>query len=180
MRSYSIEEIHRCFSRSGDFNEILDAFQAALAMKLRDPENYRSLFWNRSLSSDEICFFGEKLAAELPEHSYDVVLWIASVFEVMHSSEDNYDLALRYYMRAAELKPDQPGPYLSACECYDPDLNIPPVQVLIEFVKRGLPHVADPGLLYNRLALLCELSGDPEQGAIYRGKAGEKKRGTEG
>jgi hypothetical protein len=173
MRSYTQEEIHRCFSASTDFNEIFDVFQFALLQKLKDVEPYRLLFWNHSLTPDEVQLFGEKLAGEFPEMGYDVYLWLASVFEVTTSSNDNFELALHYYQKAASVKPGEPDPYLDACDCYDPDLNIPPLAVLIDFLKRGLEHVKKPASLYRQLASLYEHAGDTQQSELYRRKAEE-------
>ena len=163
MRTYTLEEIRRCFSSSTDFNEIFDAFQSALTQQLKDVELYRLLFWNHSLTPDEVRLFGEKLAGEFPDTAYDVYLWLASVFEVTYSSNDNYELAVHYYQKAAGIRPSEPDPYLDACDCYDPDLNIPPLPVLIEFVTRGTEHVPEPTGLYRRLAYLYELAGDAER-----------------
>lgn len=170
MRTYTVNDIRECFSTSTDFNEIFDAFQAALSQKLKDVEPYRLLFWNHSLTPDEVRLFGEKLAAEFPDLAYDVYLWLASVFEVTYSSVDNFELALHYYQKAASVKPAQPDPYLDACDCYDPDLNIPPLASLIEFVKKGADRAANPIPLYKRLAYLYERAGDLEQSAFYRQK----------
>jgi hypothetical protein len=173
MRSYTLDEIRQCFSRSTDFNEIFDAFQAALARKLTDLDHYRLLFWNHALSADEVRLFGEKLAGEFPDMAYDVHLWLASVFEVTSSTEDNYELALHYYRKAAESNPQRPEPYLDACDCYDPDLNIPPVTALIEFVTRGLNHVQNPAPLYKRLSNLYGFAGDQNRSDEFRRKAEE-------
>jgi len=173
MRAYTVDDIRRCFSTSSDFNEIFDAFQAAISQKLEDVEPYRLLFWNHSLTPDEVRLFGEKLVAEFPDLAYDVYLWLASVFEVTYSSVDNFELALHYYQKAASIKPAQPDPYLDACDCYDPDLNIPPLASLIDFVKRGIERAANPVPLFKRLAYLYELAGDIEQSEQYRRKAEE-------
>jgi len=177
MRFYSLEEIRRCFANSTDFNEIFDAFQAALAQKLMDLEPYRLLFWNHSLTVDEVRLFGEKLAGEFPELAFDVFLWLASIFEVTYSSSDNYELALHYYRKAASAKPNEPDPYLDACDCYDPDLNIPPLSSLIEFIKEGIAHVSNPASLYRRLSRLYEMAGDIDQSDYYRNKAEESASG---
>lgn len=176
MRTYTVEEIRRCFSTSSDFNEIFDAFQSALSQQIKDVEPYRLLFWNHSLTPDEVRLFGEKLATEFPDLAYDVYLWLASVFEVTYSSSDNYELALYYYKKAALARPDEPDPYLDACDCYEPDLNIPPLSSLIEFVKHGVQRVRNPRSLYKRLAHLHELAGDMEQSEQYRRKAEEQNR----
>jgi hypothetical protein len=173
MRAYSVEEIRRCFAASTDFNEIFDVFQVAIAQRLKDVEPYRLLFWNHSLTPDEVRLFGEKLAVEFPDMAYDVFLWLASIFEVTYSSSDNFELAVHYYRRAAQSKPDEPDPYLDACDCYDPDLNIPPITTLIDFVTGGLEMVRNPVTLYKRLAYLYELTGDTGLSELYRRKADE-------
>jgi tetratricopeptide (TPR) repeat protein len=160
MGTYTIEEIRRCFSTSTDFNDIFDAFEAAIAQKIKDVEPYKLLFWNHSLTPDEVRLFGEKLASEFPDLAYDIFLWLASIFEATHSSSDNYELAFHYFQKAAKARPAEPEPYLDACDCYEPDLNIPPLTSLIEFVNQGVQKVMHPSLLYKRLARLYELSGD--------------------
>jgi hypothetical protein len=173
MRSYSLDEIRKTFSSSTDFNEIFDVFQSALAQRVTDVELYRLLFWNQSLTADEIRLFGEKLAAEFHDLAFDVYLWLASVFEVTTATDDNYELAVHYYQKAAAIKPTEPDPYLDACDCYDPDLNIPPLGILLDFIRRGLEHVSDRAPLYKRMASLFEMVGDMEQSDHYRRKADE-------
>jgi hypothetical protein len=171
MRTLSVEEIRQCFSSSTDFNEIFDVFQSALAQKLKDVEPYRVLFWNPSLTPDEVRLFGEKLASEFPDVAYDVFLWLASIFEVTYSSSDNFELAVHYYRRAAHARPEEVDPYLDACDCHDPDLNIPPRAALTEFLKSGLEKVRNPAALYRRLAYFAELGGNPDGAEEYRRKA---------
>jgi hypothetical protein len=171
MRTYSPEEIRQCFSSSTDFNEIFDVFQSALAQRVTEFEPYRLLFWNPSLTPDEVRLFGEKLAGEFPQVAYEVFLWLAGMFEATYSSSDNHELALHYYRKAANVNPAEPEPYLKACDSYEPDLNIPPAAALIEFLKSGLPHAADPSPLFKRLGDLYTYAGDTEQGLFYRFKA---------
>lgn len=171
MPSHSQDEIRRCFSASTDFNEIFDVFQAALAQRINDLEVYRLLFWNHSLTPDEVRLFGEKLAGEFPGLAYDVFLWLAGIFEATYSSSDNHELAVIYFRKAAAARPDAVEPYLKICDCYDPDLNIPPLSGLIEFVLQGLRLVGTAAPLYLRLADLYDFAGDPQQGAYYRRKA---------
>jgi hypothetical protein len=171
MRNYTVEEIRRCFSTSTDFNEIFDVFQAALAQEVKDVEPYRLLFWNHSLTPDEIRLFGEKLSSQFPDLAYDVYLWLASVFEVTYSARDNFELAVHYYQKAALVRPAEPDPYLDACDCYDPDLNIPPLLSLIDFVEKGIERVAHPASLFRRLSHLYRLAGNEERSDHYRRKA---------
>ncbi|MDL1892015.1 hypothetical protein FBQ87_03855 [Sphingobacteriales bacterium CHB3] len=171
MHTYTREEIRRCFSSSEDFNEIFDAFESAIGQRIADIELYRLLFWNHSLTPDEVRLFGEKLAGEFPEIAYDIFLWLATIFEATTSTNDNYELAFHYFQKAAQARPSEPDPYLDACDCYEPDLNIPPLSSIIEFVNRGVENVIHPSLLYKRLARLYELAGEDEEAESCRRKA---------
>ena len=168
MRTYSPEEIRQCFSSSTDFNEIFDVFQSALAQRVTEFEPYRLLFWNPSLTPDEVRLFGEKLAGEFPEIAYEVFFWLAGMIEATYSSSDNHELAVHYYRKAAAVAPSEPDPYLKACDCYEPDLNIPPAAGLIEFLKSGIPHMKDPAPFFKRLGDLYMYIGDTDQGIYYR------------
>ena len=179
MPRFTLDEIRFKFANATDFNEIFDAFEDCLEQRIQDVELYRLLFWNHSLGPDELCLFGEKLAKEFPSIAYDVFMWLASVFEVTYSSYDNFELAITYYRKAAEVKPTEPDPYLDACDCYDPDLNIPPADALIEFCKAGLNHVTNRKSLLQRLARLYEAIGDAEQSEFYRKLADESSQSEE-
>jgi tetratricopeptide (TPR) repeat protein len=164
----SVDEIRKCFELSNDFNEIFEAFEHALAQRIDNIELYRLLFWNHSLSTDELCLFGEKLAAEFSHISYDVYMWLASVFEVTSAGDDNFERTLDYYRKAASVRPSDPDPYLDAADCYDPDIKIPPLRQLIDFLKQGAAHVVVPKPLYQRLIYFYDLSGNDEMSAYYR------------
>ncbi len=173
MSEFSREEIRQRFSSATSFNEIFDAFESAIVQHIDDIELYRQLFWNDSLHIDEIILFGEKLAKEFPNSAYDVYMWMANVFEAVFSSDDNFEHSLMYYQKAASVNPGVPDPYLNACDCYDPDLNIPPLESLIEFVKKGLENAADKKILSSRLSYLYHLLGDEDLAEYYRLKAEE-------
>ncbi|MBI4427491.1 MAG: hypothetical protein HY562_00045 [Ignavibacteriales bacterium] len=176
MPRFTPEEIRAKFANSTEFNEIFDAFEEALAQNIQDVELYRLLFWNNSLAPDELCLFGEKLAKEFPAIAYDTFMWLASVFEVTYSSYDNFELAIKYYRKAAKAKPSEPDPYLDAADCFDPDLNIPPIDALIEFLKEGVKHVGNKKALLLRLAHLYQVIGDETQSEYYRNLADELGR----
>jgi hypothetical protein len=173
MRNYLPDEIRQCFSSSTDFNEIFDAFQSAMAQKLDDLELYRVLFWNPSLIPDEVRLFGEKIAGVFPGMSFEVYLWLAGMFEATYSMSDNHELAVEYYRKAALANPRADEPFVRLCGIYDPDLAIPPLGELIEFVLRGLPTLENPSRVYQCLGDLYHYAGDPQQAEYYRRKAGE-------
>jgi len=172
MPRLSVNEIRSRFEKSKEFNEIFDAFEQAIEQRIDDIELYRLLFWNPSLTPDEIGLFGEKLAREFPAVAYDAYMWLANVFEVMHSMVDNHGLALQYYKKAAEARPDSPEPYLDAADCYEPDLKIPPLGMLIEFLKQGSQRVVEPKVFYEKLAEFYDMDGNDEMSGYYRRLAG--------
>lgn len=176
MPRFTPDEIRATFANATDFNELFDAFEDAVAQRIEDVELYRLLFWNHSLGPDELCLFGEKLAKEFPGIAYEIYMWLASVFEVTYSSYDNFELAIKYYRKAAKEKPTALDPYLDACDCYEPDLNIPPVDVLLEFLKEGLEHVTNKKAVLMRLSHLYHMIGDDEESNYYRDLADEIDR----
>jgi tetratricopeptide (TPR) repeat protein len=173
MQKLSVDEIRRRFESSREFNEIFDAFEQAIEQHIDDIELYRQLFWNQSLKAEELCLFGEKLSKEYTHLAYDVYMWLARIFEVTHSVNDNYELALRYYKKAAETRPNENKPYLNAAECYEHDLRIPPIYSLIEFLKQGALTVPEPKQIYEKLAHFYELTGNDEMSMYYKRKLEE-------
>ncbi len=169
----SRSEIRHIFNTSKNFNELFDAFNAALQQGIDDVEIYRILFWNDSLGNDELILFGEKLAKEYRHIAYDVYMWLANIFEVLYGKKDNYELSLIYYQKAAAIKPNESDPYLNACDCYNPDLDIPPAKVLIEFLKIGYEFVSNKKNICVRLAVLHQTIGEHGLAEYYRVKADE-------
>ena len=176
MPKFSLEEIRTRFSTSKDCNDIFDAFEDALDQRMHDVELYRLLFWNASLRPDEICLFVEKLAKEFPDIAYETYMWIASVFEATYSTYDNFELAIRYYRKSAEQRPSEVQPYLNAADCYEPDLNIPPFETLIVFLKKGIGCVLDKKTLLHRLSYLYQMRGEQKQADYYRNIADDLGR----
>ena len=168
MSRFTLDEIRFKFANSKDFNEIFDVFEDALKQGIQDVELYELLFWNSALSPDELCLFGEKLAKEFPNLAYETFMWLANVFEATYSSSDNYELAMCYYRKAALAKPTEVQPYLSAADCHDAELNIPPFYWLVEFLKAGINLVIDKKTLLHRLSYLYQMHGDHKQADFYR------------
>jgi hypothetical protein len=173
MHELTRTEIRQIFSHSKNFNDIFDAFESAIRQGVDDIEFYRPLFWNDALSTDELLLFGEKLAREYRHIAYDVFMWLANVLEVLFGKKDNYELALTYYQKAAAIKPEETDPYLDACDIYNPDIDVPSIKYLIEFLKIGLEFVHDKKSLNIRLSVLYKLAGDNDLSEYYRLKADE-------
>ena len=162
MPKYSIEQLRTIFTASNDFNEIFDGFEDALAQKIDDIELYRHLFGNSYLTAEEICLFAEKLSGDFPELAYDVYMWLGSYFAALYAQKDNYELATRYYHKAAQVRPFETAPYLNLCDNYDENLNLPPANELITFLSVGIEYCKDVCPLMERMIFLYELKGDDE------------------
>ncbi|MCX7985153.1 MAG: hypothetical protein N3A63_09660 [Bacteroidetes bacterium] len=173
MSRFSREEIRERFANGKDFNEIFDAFEDALEQRIQDVDLYRLLFWNPNLKAEELCLFGEKLAKEFPGIAYETYMWLASVFEATYAMYDNYELAMKYYRKAAQQRPSEVLPYLNAADCYDPDLNIPDFESLVEFLRNGLQYVVEKRTLLYRISYLFQMRGEQEQADYYRTLADE-------
>jgi hypothetical protein len=173
MADFTREEIYKRFTSSADFDEIFDAFTSAIDQNIDDHTLYRVLFWNDALTADEIILFGEKLVRTFPRLAYDVYMWMANVFEAIYGPKDNFEHAFEYYDLASAVRPSAIEPYIDACDCFDPDLNIPPAETLIEFLKRGLEFVTDKKSLCARLAGLYQHAGDNDLAEYYRLLAGD-------
>ena len=176
MARFTLDEIRSKFANGKDFNDVFDAFEDALNQGVQDVEIYRLLFWNPSLQPDELTLFGNKLAKEFPDMAYDIFMWLANVFEATYSSYDNYELAMRYYRKAAKAKPEEVQPYINAADCHDPELNIPPLYWLVEFLKLGINLVTDKKTLLHRLSYLYQMHGDQKQADFYRNLADDLGR----
>jgi len=103
-------------------------------------------------------------------------MWLATVFEATYSMSDNFELAVRYYRKAAVAKPEEVQPYLDAADCHDPELNIPPLYWLVEFLKLGINLVKDKKTLLHRLSYLYQMHGDQKQADFYRNLADDLGR----
>ena len=172
MSDLNHEEIRKRFEQSNSFNDIFEAFEQAMQKRIDDIGLYRSLFWNHTLTLEEICMFGEHLAEQIPAVAYDSYMWLANVFAITQSANDNFALAVKYYQKAASSRPAETSPYLDAADCYNHDLNIPSMDVLIEFLKKGSEIVPAPKPLFQRLSIFFELKGNDEMSQFYRRKAG--------
>lgn len=168
MDKQPIDEIRRQFELATEFNDIFDAFEQALELQIDDIDLYKILFWNKSLSPDEVALFADQLVKKFPSLAYEAYMWLGEMSALTLASEDNFDHAMDYYKKAALEKPSAVEPYVKAVLCYDPDIKIPPAQNLIELVKTGISHVADPKILYQRLAFLYDQLGNDEMTQYYK------------
>lgn len=159
-------EIEQIFRESASSEELFDAFHNALKLRIRDPELYKILLSNVSLSVDEIKLYAEKLCKEFHDLSYEILLWVAKIFETA-STPDNLEAALNYYDRAIQYKGDDYKPYLQVLKLYNQDIDFPPRDKISTILRKGLSQVQRKSKLYFGLADFYRKMNDTEMNRKY-------------
>lgn len=161
------EEIERIFRSSNDSNEIFDAFQASLLLKITDVELYKILIGNPTLSFDEIAMYTEKLSNEFPNFSFELYLWTAQLLETKSLNIDALETALHYYAKAAKINPADHTPFIKAINLYNYEMNFNLNELVEEFVESGIKSVKNLSSLYKTLADHFKKIGDEESTKKY-------------
>lgn len=159
-------EIEQIFRESSSPEELFDAFQNALKLRIRDAELYKILLSNVSLTFDEVKMFTEKLCKEFNDLSYDIWLWVAKIFETA-STTDSIETALNYYRRAIEIKSDDYTPYLNIINLYNKDLDFPPKDKISTLLRKGLSEVQRKSKLCFGIADFYRKMDDLEMNKKY-------------
>lgn len=154
--------IENIFISSSNPDELFDALNLAIKNNFRDVDLYKTLLANPALSKDEITMFGEKINKEFAEHSYDVFMWMAGIFEQQYNDYDNIERALYYYQKAFLTNPISHAPLVSAINLYNYDLNLDSNQTIMKFVNTGIEKVEKKSLVYHSLANHHEKIGNGE------------------
>ncbi len=170
MSQFSVEYLQKCFSFSKNFNEIFDAVKYAIDNKIEDIELYHKLLSNPNLTEFEVCLFGEKLAETFPNLAFEIFMWMSSLFAATVSKKDNYEFAIRYIKKSADIFPNSIDPYLKMFECYDSFLNIPPIDEVISFLIFGYEKNSNSKKILEKIVILYEIKGDDEWSEFYRNK----------
>ncbi len=160
MNEEKLKRIENAFRNSTSSDELFDAFQDALNEKFEDPEMFKILLGNPTLSSDEIKMFTEKLIREYTASAYDLSMWTAQVFG--NSSEDYEKLeeALNYYVKASVLKPSQFEPHIKILNLYNYDVDLPTNYKLVDLIESSIPPVDLKSKIYYALSDHYKRIGD--------------------
>jgi len=172
LQEYSPESIKSIFRSSGDFNELFEAFRAAIDKGLNDLDTYRELFWNQSLKPEEMMFFSKKLGDVFPSIGFETYIWLSDVLSSRYDTEETIEIAFLCLKKAYEFNPKSIQPFVLACDLFDEDLRIPTLQSIVEFLKRGLETVENPVPLFERLATFYSAMGNDELARYFRDRKG--------
>ncbi|MCX6169626.1 MAG: hypothetical protein NTX65_09805 [Ignavibacteriales bacterium] len=160
MNFDEINKIEETFRNSTSADELFDAFQDAIKLKLADMGVYKILLANPTLSPDEIKLFTEKLIKEIPDSSFDLSMWAGKVFE-NHTDYFNYvSDALFYYQRANSFKPEFHEPLLSLLNLYNYEIDLPINKKIFDIIEESVSNVNQKSKIYYALSRHYKKCGD--------------------
>lgn len=144
--------IEKIFRNSNNNDEIFDAFADAISQEISDLNLYKILLGNKSLSQDEIIMFAEKICKEFPNLSYQIYMWIASIFQNSLLDLNRLNIAFEYYLKASKINPTYTKPYLEMLDLYTYDLDSQLNKKIIEAIKKAEKVVEKKSDFYYKLA----------------------------
>jgi len=160
--------IEKIFRDSNSPNDLFDAFRIAISNHIEDPDLYKTLLWNKALSTDEISMFVEKICKEFPEISFNIYLWAGNVFSTSSISGENYSKAFNYFKNALDINEKSSEPYLAISGFYNKELNLPPFEEIIKVLETGLDRVENKSKVCFALSDLYKNVGKKEGAQKYR------------
>ncbi|RPI74214.1 MAG: hypothetical protein EHM47_04230 [Ignavibacteriales bacterium] len=161
------------FRNSDSPDELFDTFRIAIEQQVKDSNLYRTLLWNRALTSDEVMMFAEKICKDNPELCYQIYSWVGKIFSSIFVYGELNDKALVYYKKAAKSNPSAHEPYIAIAKFYNPELNTPAFDSVIETLKNGIGQVNSKSKLCFSLSKLYKNKGYIDDAKQYQ-KMGER------
>lgn len=173
VKDISRQELEVIFRTSNSSDELFDAFRLAINSRIKDPEFYKTLLWNKALSSDEIIMYAEKVCSLFPDVCYPIYYSAGQIFSSISFYGKHLDKALAFFKKAAQVKPGIADPYLAVMKMYNHELNVPKLDDIISMVQTGLEKVDKKSQLSFEISAFFKKLGNKEKERIYR-KLGEK------
>jgi hypothetical protein len=167
------KQLEKIFRDSTSSDELFDAFQTALANNINEPYLFEAFLWNKSLSSDEIIMFAEKLSRVYPYMCYDIYMWTARIFESSYTYTEHIDNAVTYYRKAANANPSAHEPYSALVNLYNPEIDYPSSEELSLLLKGAIENVVIKSKICFALASLYQKIKNIDM-KIYYIRIGEK------
>lgn len=145
-------KIENIFRSSSSRDELFDAFHSAINSKIKNPDTFKILLANPTLSPDEIKMYTEKIIQELPPNAFDLNMWTAGVFEnYLHDYECLED-SLNYYHRALFTKPTSHEPLIKILNLYNYDIDVPANRRIVNIVEDAVAGTDRKSKVYYALA----------------------------
>lgn len=173
IKDVSRQEIEVIFRTSSSSDELFDAFRIAINSHIKDPEFYKTLLWNKALSTDEIAMFAEKICKEYPETSYSIYFAVGQIYSSISFYGRHLEKAFTYYRKAAEAKPEMSDPYLAVLKMYSKELDVPRLEDIMAFVQPAIEKTESRSYLCFEISAFFKKIGNKEKERTFR-KLGEK------
>ncbi len=180
MNLDEIKRIEDTFRNSASSDELFDAFQNAIKMKLRDIGTFKILIANPTLTPNEIKMFTEKLLNEIPSNSFDLLLWTGKVFENHPHNYRHLEDTISIYQRAIAHKPSSHEPLLKLLNLYNHELDLPTNRKILSLINESIDFVNRKSKVYYALANHYKKCSDPNLEKNYLRLAEESAKKERG
>jgi hypothetical protein len=161
-------ELENIFRTSGSNDVLFDSFRAAIDSKIKDAETYKILLRNSALSIDEISMYAEKICREFPEISYSICFCVGQIFSSISAYSKYHYNAMKYFLRAAASNTALHDPYVAIIKMYNLELNIPPLEEILQCIEEGLTKVDLKSKICFQMAKLYKNMGMTEKEKAYQ------------
>ncbi len=160
-------EFEHIFRTSNSPDILFDTFRVALNNDITDPETYKILLRNKALSVDEISMFADTVCNKYPTTSYSIYFCVGQLLESISVYGKHNERAFNFFKKAAVSDLKNHTPYISIARLYNPELNVPSFEDIVEFIHDGLTLVEEKSKLYFTLANLYKTTGDGDKERLY-------------
>ncbi len=171
MSEFDLQKFYSVFRTSNSSEELFDAFREAIKQNINDADLYKTLLWNKALSTDEIIMYSEKICNVFPQIAYDIYLFVGRLLESNSIYCSDYNNAFNFYLKAFSLKKSSAEPLLLIADLYNSDLNIPKFETIIHTLEDGLNSVKEKSKICLAMAKLYKEKGNTVKEREYNLKA---------
>jgi hypothetical protein len=173
MQENLIKELKNIFLISNSSDELFDAFSLTIKARIREPELYRTLLWNKTLSPEEISMYAEKICREFPDLAFKIYSWVGEIFASISSYGTHHEKAYEYLLKAAEADKKSREPLIAITKLYNKELNIPSFSKVVEAAESGIGVVELKSKLCFAISQLYKRTGNFIKGRDYQ-RLGER------
>ncbi len=153
------EKIEKLFRSSNSSEELFDAFNEAIKLRIDDEDLYKILLANSVLTNDEIKLFIKKLLDEFPSFSFSILMWCVDIFANKGWTIDNTKSAIECLEKSIDLCPEKHEPLIKMLSLYNHEITLPYNNKIIENIKKALPKVKDKSKVYYAISKFYEKEG---------------------
>jgi hypothetical protein len=167
MSNRDINKTEDVFRNSTSVDQLFDTFQDALKLGITDIALYKILLSNPALSTDEIKLFTQKLIKDFPQHTFELLMWSASIFESCVDDRYGPENAFLYYSKAMEVEPTSHKPLLAILGLYNYDAEVLSNHKVIDIIVSNIQPVQLKSKVYYALADHYKKNGNYSIASIY-------------